>query len=264
MVWDLDLPHPQLIVLLALTDHADHEGGNIWPSAARIAWKTGYSDRSVRRIIDDLVDLKVLEVDEERPGRTTVYRVNFDNAPKKKPFILQKRGPKPQDTPDKASPLTDQSPDAITPDTGLITPDKESITPDTQMSDEPENRPEKNRHSSGAKAPAHAGRKDFIALWFDSYEAHFERKYRFDKRRDGQAVNDLLAMGLEWPSILKIAIRAWSEMGDDRKHFHCKQAVTFHGLYRNWNQITLELDPPRNKGSTPTAEEYNKAFQGPK
>lgn len=53
-VWDLDLPHNKQHVLLAMADHADHEGRNMYPSLDLIAWKTGYSYRQVRRIVEEL------------------------------------------------------------------------------------------------------------------------------------------------------------------------------------------------------------------
>lgn len=37
MVWDLDLPHPELLVLLAITDHANHDGRNMYPGVALLA-----------------------------------------------------------------------------------------------------------------------------------------------------------------------------------------------------------------------------------
>ena len=59
-VWELDLDHRQKFVLLALADHADHNGGSVRPSVALIAWKTGYSKRQVQRIIRDLEEAGIL------------------------------------------------------------------------------------------------------------------------------------------------------------------------------------------------------------
>ena len=60
MIWDLDLPHSQAWVLLAMADHADHEGNNVFPSVDLIAWKTNYSERQVQRIVKQLRDGKIL------------------------------------------------------------------------------------------------------------------------------------------------------------------------------------------------------------
>lgn len=53
-VWELDLPQPEKFVLLAYADHADHEGYSVRPGASLVAWKTDYSEDSVRRITNSL------------------------------------------------------------------------------------------------------------------------------------------------------------------------------------------------------------------
>ena len=53
-VWDLDLPHNQAWVLMALADHADHEGNNVYPGLGLLRYKTGYSERQIRRVLDEL------------------------------------------------------------------------------------------------------------------------------------------------------------------------------------------------------------------
>ena len=73
MVWDLDLPHPELLVLLAITDHANHDGRNMYPGVALLAWKTGYSARTVVRILNKLIERGIL-VRERQPGRPGVGR----------------------------------------------------------------------------------------------------------------------------------------------------------------------------------------------
>jgi len=54
-VWELALSRPKQVVLLAMADHADHEGRNVRPSVPLVAWKTGYSERQVQRIIGQLI-----------------------------------------------------------------------------------------------------------------------------------------------------------------------------------------------------------------
>lgn len=58
LVWDLDLPHREVFVLLAITDHADHDGRNMHPSLELLAWKTGDSRRTVIRILNKLAELQ--------------------------------------------------------------------------------------------------------------------------------------------------------------------------------------------------------------
>lgn len=80
-VWDLDLPQRDMLVLLAMTDHANHEGV-MWPGVALIAWKTGYSKRTVMRIMASLVKRGIL-IRRTRPGKETIYIANLDAAAKK-------------------------------------------------------------------------------------------------------------------------------------------------------------------------------------
>ena len=88
-VWDIDLPPAQQLVLLALTDHADHTGGNIYPSFGLIAWKTGYSERQVRRIVKQLENDKLLVRVATRPGKSTVYRVDLSAGHAKEPYVAK-------------------------------------------------------------------------------------------------------------------------------------------------------------------------------
>jgi len=87
MVWELDIPHNQQYVLLAMADHADHDGEHIYPSISALAWKTGYSNRQVQRVIKALMDSGVIELTREANGyrSTNHYRIAWDKAPKKKP-----------------------------------------------------------------------------------------------------------------------------------------------------------------------------------
>lgn len=86
-VWDLDLPHNKRLVLLAMADHADHEGRNIYPSTDLIAWKTGYSSRQVQRVIDMLItDGILVEIAPARQQRPTTYALDFSAGTIKAPF----------------------------------------------------------------------------------------------------------------------------------------------------------------------------------
>jgi hypothetical protein len=79
-VWDLELPHNQLIVLLAMADHADHAdhaGYNVYPSLGLVAWKTGYCKRSVMRTIKKLVASKLLIVVQSVQGHVKEYRIDI-------------------------------------------------------------------------------------------------------------------------------------------------------------------------------------------
>jgi hypothetical protein len=77
-VWELQLPPGHKIVMLALADHADHDGRNVHPGVDLIAWKTGYSPRQVQAILRALESQGLIErTDHIAGGRghTTHYRI---------------------------------------------------------------------------------------------------------------------------------------------------------------------------------------------
>lgn len=87
-VWELDLPREEKYVLLCLADHADHEGHNVYPSIARIAWKTDYSERRVQQLMRRLEERRILLRIQAGAGRgnTTLYRIDLDAAVFKEPY----------------------------------------------------------------------------------------------------------------------------------------------------------------------------------
>lgn len=56
LVWDLEMPPNEKIVLLAYADHADHDGRSIFPAMSKIIKKTGYAERTVQLITRKLAD----------------------------------------------------------------------------------------------------------------------------------------------------------------------------------------------------------------
>ena len=58
-VWELDLGHTDLMILLAMADHAN-DFGRCYPSIPYLAWKTAYSERQVQRTIKELRDKEIL------------------------------------------------------------------------------------------------------------------------------------------------------------------------------------------------------------
>jgi hypothetical protein len=93
LVWELDLPHNEAWVLMAMADHADHDGNNVYPGVPLLAWKTGYTTRQVRRILAILQRKGLIVV--EKPGggrRTTRYRMELSQAARKD---LERRGKSP-------------------------------------------------------------------------------------------------------------------------------------------------------------------------
>jgi hypothetical protein len=81
LVWDLDLGKAEKFLLLAMADHAHHDGSGVRPGVALLAHKTGFSVRSVQRYIGVLEELGLLEATAYRGGgfgRATVYRIRVD------------------------------------------------------------------------------------------------------------------------------------------------------------------------------------------
>lgn len=80
LVWDAQIERGMKFILLAYADHADHEGGNIYPAIETIARKTGYDERSVQRLTSNLeqAGYLVLEGDSNRAGgvgKSTRWRI---------------------------------------------------------------------------------------------------------------------------------------------------------------------------------------------
>lgn len=84
-VWDRDIPRDKKYLLLAYADHADHDGGNIFPSVDTMAKKTGYSSRSVQRITKKLLDEGWLIEDGESKHKTNKYRIPLEGGDKMTP-----------------------------------------------------------------------------------------------------------------------------------------------------------------------------------
>jgi len=87
LVWEHEFSRSEQAIMLALTDHASDDGTRIFPSIARIAWKTDYSERQVKRIIKTLTKNEVLvlvcKASRHRPNE---YRVDWTAAKPKDGF----------------------------------------------------------------------------------------------------------------------------------------------------------------------------------
>lgn len=75
LVWELDLPPGEKLVLLALADQANDAGVQCWPSVATIAKRSGQGERTVRRALADLEKLGHLTRN-HRDGNSTQYEVH--------------------------------------------------------------------------------------------------------------------------------------------------------------------------------------------
>ncbi|MFA7597402.1 MAG: helix-turn-helix domain-containing protein [Novosphingobium sp.] len=79
--WKLDMPAPKKLTLLALCDWANDEGGSLYPSIAAIAARCSASERTVQRILRDLIGGGWLRVvGNEKGGRQRTCRYQLDAA----------------------------------------------------------------------------------------------------------------------------------------------------------------------------------------
>jgi len=92
-VWELDIPHAESKVLMALCDHAQDVPGepdlgiNCFPSIRMIAWKTGYERRWVQRLLRNLAEKKIIIPKSFYLGKTPVeYEIHLENAKRKSEF----------------------------------------------------------------------------------------------------------------------------------------------------------------------------------
>jgi hypothetical protein len=75
IVWALELPPTEKIVLLALADQASDEGRQCWPSVGRVARRCGLAERTVRHALAALEAKRHLTRD-HREGASTDYRIH--------------------------------------------------------------------------------------------------------------------------------------------------------------------------------------------
>lgn len=88
-VWKLELSHGKQVVLLALADHAHDDGTHCYPGIPYLAWKTGYSERNVTRILGELEDEEIIEAVGEKSGgygNYSEYHIHIEKGDKKPEF----------------------------------------------------------------------------------------------------------------------------------------------------------------------------------
>src|SRR5215510_12408876 len=90
-VWRLKLPHEQMLVLLAIADHADAWGRHVRAELDEIIYKTGYSRRQVIRILQALENDGLLNVKATGRGRGQVkeWDIHLDKGIQKPPYVAK-------------------------------------------------------------------------------------------------------------------------------------------------------------------------------
>lgn len=95
LVWDAPLSQAHKLLMLAMADHADHEGGNIFPSIGTLARKTGYSERHVQRLERELWNLGLIDQVGQSKYGTNHFRINLEKLANYQPAELVKDDPLP-------------------------------------------------------------------------------------------------------------------------------------------------------------------------
>lgn len=237
-VWNLDLPQNEQSVLLALADHADHTGGNVFPSNGLVAWKIGVSEDTVRRAKRKLEERNILVKINERVGRTTVYRIDIAAGQQKPAY-----NPPQIATPSKLQGVANDP----TPPAQLCYPTPRiavlPITVKEPSSLEPSSIP-------ADAAPVKKGKvkdgrhQEFFDLWWEAYQQQFGRVYVPNGAADGSGLKRLLkATKLSAGELMAIATRAWSKKG--KAYFRCEKAVTIKDFCASFTQIVHELETIR-------------------
>lgn len=111
-IWDIDIPAAQRMVLLAMVDHADHDGEHINAPIRYIAWKTGYSARNTARIVDTLIKAGLLIVTKQGLGEASEYKFDLSHVKLKRLYVGRKPK-KPKVTHDKMSSVKKQTHDKM-------------------------------------------------------------------------------------------------------------------------------------------------------
>ncbi len=96
-VWDLELERNDKDVLEVLAWHANADG-ICWPSKARIMYRTGMSEATVKRSLRSLKEQGLVSVEahaEGGRGRTPLYKVRPEKGVKKAPFDEWLKGVRP-------------------------------------------------------------------------------------------------------------------------------------------------------------------------
>lgn len=148
LVWEHEFDRAEQAVMLAIADHADHDGESIYPSMARVAWKTGYSKRHVIRIVGGLREKGVLVLVRDADPinfRPSEYRIDWTKAQPKVPFRAPSDTMSPGDT-DVTPLVTPCHPPSDTDVTPLVTqchpPSDIAVSPGTVI--EPSDKPPDN------------------------------------------------------------------------------------------------------------------------
>ena len=89
LVWDLDLPSTEKLVLLKLADCADDAGANAYPGVQTLGDCCGLSRRAVQYVLRKLEEAGLIEVQKRAVfDHSTVYRIHTERGAKIAPLDI--------------------------------------------------------------------------------------------------------------------------------------------------------------------------------
>ncbi len=94
-VYEYQFTHAEQAIVLCMADHAHDDGTKCFPGIDRMAWKTTYEERQIKRVLKALVARGVLEVVAFATGgrgHPTEYTIHLENAERKPDFVPCRKG----------------------------------------------------------------------------------------------------------------------------------------------------------------------------
>jgi len=122
-IWDLKMPATTRLVLLAIADHADHDGENAHPGVPLLASKTGFTERCIRGVIAELRAAGTLIATEDQPGKVKNYSIDLSGYELAEHAVKRELKKRRHITPERGAPLNVVHPPEIqTPERGSGAP----------------------------------------------------------------------------------------------------------------------------------------------
>lgn len=255
LVYDLDLPSNEQAVLLAMADHADHEGCNIYPSNGLVAWKLGCSEDTVSRMKKKLEARGILVCVVNEPGRPKEYRIELQAGERKAPYgqrqSTSEKTYHPQTAaPRKATPPPQPQDSAAPPAAKLCPPPAAKLCGP--------NHQEPSREPSLKKKEA----LRFTDLFATRYlEMTGHRIANYPDAKTIRAIGEVIGRGFTPEKMVEIAVAAWKQAArGGRDAFWSQKASSIKGFIYSLDNIAAEVaqfKPQQAERNQSLADELN-------
>jgi hypothetical protein len=260
LVWEMDLPHNEQLVLLAMADHADHDGQNVYPSTGLLAWKCGYTEVTVSAIRKKLVERGILKVISSEPGRVKHYAIDVSAAPMKMPRTPPKKFDPPRNlTPQIAAlPHPPNSCLGGTPQiAALPEPSYKSSKEPSEITpaDAGDVSPPVIELKKSDASKANGKHQEFIRLWSDAFLRCTGFPYLFAGGKDGANVKRLVSNGQTPAQLIELAEFAW-EPGN-MSQFYSSNSQSIGGFMKFLPQIQHAFVAKRGRKLSAEEREEN-------